>query len=258
MTHTTQSGTNPAAPEVESYPELVLSALWTSKTERETVREADYIETAFELDRPGHILDVPCGNGRIALEMARRKHHVTGIDRAESAIALARAEAKAQDLTARTTFQTGDMRELPWAAEFDGAYCFWESFGYFDDAGNRAFLEAVARTLKPGAKFVLDTHLVETILSGINQRHWIKLDNGMIVLEWREYDHLTSRVLRHWTVVDGDQHVEALLTIQLYTYRELVALLEESGFTACEGYSWLSIIPFMLGAARAVMVATRV
>jgi uncharacterized protein YqjF (DUF2071 family) len=44
---------------------------------------------------------------------------------------------------------------------------------------------------------------------------------------------------------------------RLYTYRELIALLRSAGFTACEGYTWLSIVPFMMGAPRLLMVATR-
>ncbi len=258
MTPDPQSDPPPAETQHTSYPDPMLRALWAAKTERQTVREADFIETACDLNGPGQLLDVPCGNGRIALELARRGQHVTGIDLAEVAITQSQADAAARDLTAATMFQQGDMRDLPWEAEFDGAYCFWESFGYFDDAGNHAFLEGVARTLKPGAKFVLDTHLIETMLPSVNQRGWTTQDDGTLILEWREYDHFTSRVLRHFAVVIGDQRIETVLSIRLYTYRELVTLFEAAGFTACEGYTWLSIVPYMFGAPRLVMVATRV
>ena len=42
------------------------------------------------------------------------------------------------------------MRDLPWPARFDGAFCVGNSFGYLDDEGNAAFLRAVAAVLKPG------------------------------------------------------------------------------------------------------------
>lgn len=241
----------------EGYPDLMLRALWESKSDDQTQREADYLDATFELDGPGRLLDVPCGNGRITLELAARGHHITGIDLAESAIVQAQADAKTRKLTDHVTFQQGDMRELPWEAEFDGAYCFWESFGYFDDDGNRGFLESVARTLKPGAKFVMDTHIIETMLPGINRRDWTRLEDGTLVLERRAYDHITSSVIRRWTVIGEHERAEAVITVRLYTYRELVALLESAGFTACQGYAWLSIVPYMYGAPRVVMVATR-
>lgn len=49
------------------------------------------------------------------------------------------------------------MCDLRWTDEFDGGYCFGNSFGYLDHSGVRKFLAAVARALKPGARFVIDT-----------------------------------------------------------------------------------------------------
>ena len=63
------------------------------------------------------------------------------------------------------------MRDLPWRARFDGAFCLGNSFGYLDDEGNAAFLRAVAAALKPGARFVLETPMVlENLLGHIKDR----------------------------------------------------------------------------------------
>ena len=68
------------------------------------------------------------------------------------------------------------MRDLPWRARFDGAFCLGNSFGYLDDEGNAAFLRAVAAALKPGARFVLETPMVlENLLGHLQDRPWWKV-----------------------------------------------------------------------------------
>jgi SAM-dependent methyltransferase len=242
----------------ESEPSgLFLDVLRLGKSTDQTRREADYVEMLLDLPTPAHLLDVPCGGGRLALELLARGHRVTGVDIAAPLLEDARRAAESLQAGAAFTAVQRDMRGLPWTAEFDGAYCFWESFGYFDDAGNRAFLEAVASTLKPGSRFVFDTHIVETAVPHIQRRDWEWVGGTILVLEEREYDHAASTMIRHWTFLQGNRTEHRSLRIRLYTYRELVALLEAAGFTACEGYTWLSLVPFMLGAPRLVMSALK-
>ncbi len=50
------------------------------KSSEQTRREADYIEMLLGLMAPAHLLDVPCGAGRLAVELAGRGHQVTGVD----------------------------------------------------------------------------------------------------------------------------------------------------------------------------------
>ena len=62
-------------------------------------------------------------------------------------------------------WRQADIRDLPWESTFDAAFCFGNSFGYLDRDGTRAFVRALARALKPGARFAMDTGMVaETIL----------------------------------------------------------------------------------------------
>lgn len=236
---------------------LFLDALQQAKTPEQTQHEANYVELLMDLTPPARLLDVPCGGGRIALELAARGYTITGVDIAQPALDQAQRAAEERQLSTRLTTEQRDMRDLPWTAEFDAAYCLWESFGYFDDEGNAAFLRAVARALKPGGQFMLDTHITETMLRRLRSREWEQLGDNTLALEEREYDHVTGIASRHFILVQNGQIERRTLAIRLYTYRELVNLLESAGFGACQGYAWLSMIPFMVSAPRLIMTARK-
>lgn len=243
--------------ESAAFSSLFLDVLDRIKTPAQTQREADYLISLFELPKSAHLLDVPCGNGRIGAYLAEKGYTVTGVDTGGVALDHARATITERDLSARFTVHERDMRDLPWTGEFDAAYCFWESFGYFDDAGNRDLLAAVANALKPGGKFVFDTQITETLLPRMTLKHWEIVGDDIIVMEARSYDHKTATALREFVFVKDGQVERAELAIRLYTYRELVELVLSAGFSAVEDYSWLSLMPFMLSSSRLVLMATK-
>src|SRR5438105_15823508 len=58
-----------------------------------TKAEADFLVTALNCRTGAHLLDVPCGNGRLSLELAQRGYRLTGVDISEEFIAEARVLA---------------------------------------------------------------------------------------------------------------------------------------------------------------------
>lgn len=80
-------------------------------------REVAVIWKILDL-RPGMaVLDLACGNGRIANVLATRGCLVTGLDITPVFLEQASQIAVAQGLTA--TYHLGDMRALPWTNRFD-------------------------------------------------------------------------------------------------------------------------------------------
>ena len=135
-----------------------------------TAAEAAFLEKALRLAPGARVLDVPCGHGRHALELARRGYRVSGVDLSADLLGAARISSAREG--AAVEWVSGDMRDLPWTGVFDGAYCAGNAFGYFDDAGNQAFLTAVARTLRPGGRFVVLERLVRAGATGLASHGW--------------------------------------------------------------------------------------
>ena len=127
-----------------------------------TRTEVDFLERALGVDSGAQILDVPCGNGRHAIELAGRGYNMTGLDLSDEFI------AEARHATPLPVLGEGRYALLPWVSEFDGAYCFGNSFNYLTWEETRQFLAAMARSLKPGARFVVDTGMAaESLLPSL-------------------------------------------------------------------------------------------
>ena len=103
--------------------------------------------------RPGmRVLDVPCGEGRIAGRLAHQGCEVVGIDASDRFLELGTERWPA------VTFRLGDMRELSFESEFDAVVNWFTSFGYFDRATNDGVLRAFARALRPGGQLLIEFH----------------------------------------------------------------------------------------------------
>lgn len=98
------------------------------------------------------VLDVGCGAGRFAMQMAQRAKWVTGLDSSESMIMRARLNAMDYRLD-NTTFTVGDVRDLPFGEEkFDLITCLNLLFMFPDPLQP---LKELIRVCKPTGQVVL-------------------------------------------------------------------------------------------------------
>lgn len=201
--------------------------------EEHSKKEADRLEGLLNLCPGAEILDVPCGAGRLALVLAGRGYRVTGVDLSSESLAHARARSPVA-----ASWEHRDMRDLPWPGRFDAAYCVGNSFGYLDDAGNVAFLDAVRRALKPGAPFVLESPMVlENLLQWLQPRPWWKAGDVHLLVE-NQYDPAAGRLNIEYTFVKNGQVETRRGSHRAYSYREFVDLLARSGFSVSVPEPW--------------------
>lgn len=211
--------------------------LWNRATPRDLSRgQAADLRRALRLSGSECVLDVPCGNGRLALELAAQGLHVTGLDLSAPAVEAARAAASERGLALELV--QGDMRELPWKGAFDAAFCTGNSFGYLDDAGNRAFLRAVADALVPGGRFWLEYPLVaELALARRESRDW-QLVGELLMLSDGHHDPIAGRFEVTYTFLDlarpGGAAETRTASYAVYTAREVDAMLRAAGFETVE------------------------
>ncbi len=122
-----------------------------------TLGEADFVERELNFDRAKRILDIGCGTGRHAVELARRGYRVTGFDLSEAQLRAAREKAAAAGVS--VDFQRRDATEPHFQQEFDAAVMFCEgAFPLMEtDAKNHAILVHAAAALRPGGLLLMTT-----------------------------------------------------------------------------------------------------
>jgi len=199
-------------------------------SEERTRAEADFIARTLALPERARVLDLACGFGRHAIEMARRGHRVTGLDFNPRYLAIAEEEARRAGVGAR--WVQGDMRKLPFEDEFDAAYSFFTSFGYFSDEENERVLAGVARALAPGGRFLLDMMNRDWLLTHPQQRIWNQREDGSLLMEEISLDLVRSRVVSRQMLIppEGESRLAKSFDLRAYTAAELSALLRRQGF----------------------------
>jgi SAM-dependent methyltransferase len=211
-----------------------------------TDAEVEFILKAAEPSAGAKILDVPCGHGRHSLALAAKGFAVTGVDLCADLLEDGGRAAAENRLPAR--FEHRDMRDLPWRDEFEVAFSFGNSFAYLGDEGDAEFLSAVARSLKPGGRFVLNTHLVaESVFLTKLQRAWFPLGDLLFLVD-TDYDPATARLTSSYMIIRDGQTEKKQAVYRVYTYRELVGMFGRAGFTDVQTFGSLEREPYRLGA----------
>jgi len=126
---------------------------------KNTLKEVDFLIEELALKPGAAILDVGCGTGRHAVELAKRGYKVTGIDISAEMLKEAREKAKAAGVEAN--FIRADATDFNLPAKYDAAICLCEGsfglLGHRDDPINQPLyiLSNISKSLKKKAKLIL-------------------------------------------------------------------------------------------------------
>lgn len=210
---------------------------------------------------PGtRVLDVPCGHGRIARRLAERGADVVGVDRARGFLALAKADAEAAGVA--VDYREGDLRALPFAAEFDVAVVWFTSFGIAcDDATLRRVLRGLHDALRPGGRLLLETlNLHEPGLTDVSSASTKELhdEHGQhFLIDHSRYDPLDGRLhVRRVVLRSGKPPRELDWSLRLFAWTELRDWLREAGFVDVQAFGADGEV-FRVDSGRLIVVARR-
>ena len=195
----------------------------------QTRAEVDFLIQRLELEPGARILDLACGHGRHAVELAAMGFRVTGLDISEPSLAIARERAAQRG--AELDLVRLDMSELRADSEFAAICNLSSAFGYLPrEADDLDVLRRVARALSPGGQFLIDTMNGEWLVRNFERRARRELANGTVVTEERNYDPATRRSSARWTLVRRDgSRSELRHSMRIYTCPELCGMFAEAG-----------------------------
>jgi SAM-dependent methyltransferase len=223
----------------------------------QVARQCDFLEYSLGLQKGATILDVGCGLGLQAVELASRGYLVVGFDL--SLPMLSRAADEAQDREIKMNFLHGDMREMTFDGSFDAVICLGTTFGYFDDDTNRQVLERMKRALKPQGLLLLDTVNRDFVVQGQPNLVWFEGD-GCVCMEETQFNYISSRLhVKRTVILDDGRQRENEYGIRLYPLHEIGQLMHQMGFRVVEvsGMEATPGVYFGATSPRLILVAER-
>ena len=228
----------------------------------ERLREgADEVQKAVRLAALGGeskgraVLDLCCGPGRHAVPLAERGFRVTGVDRTELFLELARERARLAGVSLELV--RADMREFRRPESYDLALSLFTSFGYFETrADDLLVLRNVRASLRPRGVFVMDMVGKEVLARNFQRTRSRALVDGAVLIERCEILEDWTRVDNEWILLRGDRVVRTWRSrLTVYSGLELRDRLRQTGFTEVSLHGDLDGAPYGLDSARLVAVA---
>ena len=226
-------------------------------TPERTEREVEGIVNLLALPPGSAILDLCCGHGRHSIALAKRGYRVTGLDLSEVFLQHARSEAEAQGV--QVNWVQGDMRKIPFENEFDAVINIFTAFGYLENEDeDQVVLQQIQKALKPGGLFLLETRNRELLMRDFDPSEVIRYENGLIVLEERDFDLLTDRCNVKVTMIHPDGHRrEYSHAAHMYTLRDYVHKMAAAGLTLQAYYGGLNGSKLNISSGRLVVISSR-
>jgi cyclopropane fatty-acyl-phospholipid synthase-like methyltransferase len=233
-----------------AYPFMFGEDRWTA-----ALREVEELIQLLSLKPSMAILDLGCGPGRHAVELAKRGHAVTGVDRTPFLLNKAKEHARANHV--EVEFVLDDMRNFQRPNTFDTVLSLFTSFGFFKDPDeDKKVAENMYQSLKQGGKVAIDV-MGSEMLQRIFQPESRKEIDGNIFITQRSVNKDWTWIENKQTYIKGRRKKEINISHRLYRAPALQDLLRGVGFSDTNAYGSFTGTPYDDKATRLVVVGVK-
>lgn len=220
-----------------------------------TEQEVSFLLDVMNVSTGASILDIPCGTGRHAVKLARKKFNMTCFDISEEFITGLDRKVKEENLSIQVI--QGNVLKSELTGSFDGAYCMGNSFGYFDYERMKVFVKKVAACLKPGSRFVINSGMVaESILPRIPPEKTYDLGDLTMQVN-NEYVVSDSYMISHLKYTKNNHSEVHSFKHYVYSIGEIKRLLGSFGLNILAMYRAVDKTPYALGDEQVYLIAEK-
>jgi SAM-dependent methyltransferase len=205
--------------------------------------ECDLIEAAvkrYAMGTPATLVDIGCGTGNHAIELARRGYKVTGVDLSQSMIEHAAEKSASLNSEVRPAWLCGDACDFDAGTTFDLGIMMFAVIGYLTT--NEDVLKGlrnIRRQLKPGALFICDFWYGPSVLSEkpADRVRTLPTEEGQVIRASSTtldvVHHTADVTFKLWTLKGDRLTGETIETHRLRYFfpQEFALLLSQAGFT---------------------------
>lgn len=187
------------------------------------------------------ILDLGCGPGLYAEQLARKGHSIIGVDFSENSIQYATTQARNKNLDIE--YLQIDYLDLDFNNQFDVVILIYLDFCVLLPEEREKVLENIYRALRKGGLFIFDVVNERNIEKKIIPQSWEVQETGF----WKDtpymalttgYHYPEAKVLaNHHIVLSGHDTVDTyIFWTHYYGKDDMAGILKSNGFEAITGY----------------------
>ncbi len=229
------------------------------------IEALDRIFSETKVKTGGRVLDVCCGAGGHALNLAKKGFKVTGVDFSPTAIKRAEELAERMRVKSQVEFLVGDARKVSELLEnknrFDAIISMGTSIGYYDDDTDESMVKQLNRLSSADGVLVMDVGNRDYIMKHYQPLNIINFDDYEFH-DTRRLNLEESRCYNNWEFYKKDgEDLEHVVTIslysRLYSLHELVGLFEMTGWKCFKSYGSFDLEPATLDTQRIIIVGKK-
>lgn len=220
-----------------------------------TLQEVHFIKDVLSLLPGADVLDLYCGYGRHAIELAKLGFHVTGIDATAEFLEIANQKAREEEVS--ITFSKCDMRNISYINKFDAIINMFAAFGYFSDKENFDVLRLINTALRPNGLFLIDLLNRDWMVNNNLNRYWrhpsgeyvlsykVELKSGIATMQRQLINQVTGKKMQYEFV------------LRAYSLAEMSAILQQNNFTIKKTYGDFDKQPYGSETPRMIILAQK-
>ncbi|MBD3225839.1 MAG: methyltransferase domain-containing protein [Caldithrix sp.] len=241
----------------EFFDEYYLKSIHSITTEQRTQKEVDFLLSNVEINHENKILDLACGDGRHAIELARRGYNqVVGLDLTPMYIQL--ANEKSEDLTNQPRFIQDNMTNLNTADEYDLIYSYFSSLFYFKDKKNIRNLKRIFQALKRDGYFLFDQINPISFLRSTPHKDWYTTEDNYLILDKYNHNAISGIITNERLIVTPEgKRINRVFYFRDYTVAELRFHLEKIGFEIIDVFGTFDSDPYSIESPRQIFITRK-
>ena len=222
---------------------------------------ADFLESAvskYSGVRPKLVLDLGCGTGRMALELAGRGYDLTGVDASAEMLDIARSAAEERGLDILWLLQ--DMQGFELYGTVDLTVSCLDCINHLKPKEARECFKLVHNYLVPGGLFIFDVNGKSKFENVYSDRAYVfEEEQGTVV--WQNSYSAKNRTCNFLISVFSEENdgrysrFDSLGREYMYTIRSLKSMLKSAGLEFMGAFSDFSFSTATDGDERIYIVA---